>query len=302
MDAAERALLTATIHDAVADAAHADTALHELGWLDLLQAEPDDAIAIVFDALGTTNATASILDDVFVAALGLAPQPELAALLPAYGTWSPPGNAGLATARIERASELLVVGTEVVVVPVSRATVTAMGGIDPDARMSSVRVETAAAVALDHDAWDHAVARCQRALAHQTAGATRAMLDLARQHAVDRVQFGTPIARFQAVRHRLADSLVAIEALDAALTAAADAPGPETAALAKAFAGRTARTVATHCQQVLAGIGFTTDHPFYRYLKRTMLLDGIFGSTDDLVVAIGRQLLASRHVPTLVEL
>ena len=79
------------------------------------------------------------------------------------------------------------------------------------------------------------------------------MLDLARAHALERVQFGRPIARFQAVRHRLADALVAVEALDAALGAAWDEPNPMTAALAKAIAGRTARTVATHCQQVLAG-------------------------------------------------
>ena len=71
---------------------------------------------------------------------------------------------------------------------------------------------------------------------------------------------------------------------------------------AKATAGRTAETVATHCQQVLAGIGFTTDHPFHRFLKRTMLLEGLFGSADDIATDIGRQLLAARRVPTLIEL
>ena len=75
-----------------------------------------------------------------------------------------------------------------------------------------------------------------------------------------------------------------------------------TAALAKASAGRTARTVATHCQQVLAGIGFTTDHPFHRFLKRALALEGLFGSADDIVVEIGRQLMAERTVPTLIEL
>ena len=53
---------------------------------------------------------------------------------------------------------------------------------------------------------------------------------------------------------------------------------------------------------MLAGIGFTTDHPFHRSLKRTMLLDGLFGSSDDLVVAIGHTLLAAREVPVLVDL
>ena len=79
-------------------------------------------------------------------------------------------------------------------------------------------------------------------------------------------------------------------------------PGPETAALAKAVAGRTARTVSRHCQQVLAGIGFTTEHRFHRYLKRTMVLEGLFGSVDQIVLDVGRRLLATRHVPTLIEL
>ena len=128
------------------------------------------------------------------------------------------------------------------------------------------------------------------------------MLALARSHALTRVQFDRPIAGFQAVRHRLADALVAVESLEATLTAAREEPNPDTAALAKAVAGRTARTVATHCQQVLAGIGFTTEHSFHRFLKRTLALEGLFGSADAIVLDVGRRLLAERRVPTLIEL
>jgi alkylation response protein AidB-like acyl-CoA dehydrogenase len=53
---------------------------------------------------------------------------------------------------------------------------------------------------------------------------------------------------------------------------------------------------------VLAGIGFTTEHAFHRILKRAMSLEGLFGSTDALVLAVGRKLLAERKVPTLIEL
>jgi alkylation response protein AidB-like acyl-CoA dehydrogenase len=128
------------------------------------------------------------------------------------------------------------------------------------------------------------------------------MLDLARTHAMERVQFGRPIARFQAVRHRLAEALVAVESLDTALAAAREEANPDTAALAKAIAGRTAHTVGRHCQQVLAGIGFTTEHAFHRFLKRALALEGLFGSADAIVLDIGRRLLARRHVPTLIEL
>ena len=63
-----------------------------------------------------------------------------------------------------------------------------------------------------------------------------------------------------------------------------------------------AQTVARHCQQVLAGIGFTTDHAFHCYLKRTLALDGLFGSTDAIVVDLGHQLLTTREVPRVIEL
>jgi alkylation response protein AidB-like acyl-CoA dehydrogenase len=59
---------------------------------------------------------------------------------------------------------------------------------------------------------------------------------------------------------------------------------------------------ATHCQQVLAGVGFTTDHPFHGYLKRTMVLSGLFGTADAIAMDLGRRLLEARRVPTLIEL
>ena len=286
MDAAERALLESTVAEAFAGGGALDGVLADLGWLEMLATEPDAAVAIVGTALGRVNGTASILDDVVVAALGLEPRADLATLLPAFG-----GTIG--TARVASASELCIGGT---IVPIGAAAVTPIGGIDPEGGWHTVRVD--ATTDLD----TNAVAWGRRAVGHQIAGASRAMLDLACDHARERVQFGRPIARFQAVRHRLAESLVAIEALDAALAAAADEPNPTTAALAKALAGRTARTVGAHCQQVLAGIGFTTEHPFHTYLKRTMFLDGVFGAADDIVVDLGRELLSSRTVPTLIEL
>jgi hypothetical protein len=322
MDVAERALLAETVRQAIAgvpdvDVAAIDRVLAGLGWLDMLRAESDVAIEVVFRALGRANANATPLDDVIVHALGLVARAELGALIPPFTTWDAPGRIeggraradGLATARATTADAVVVVcdgggAVRAVTVPTAATVFTAIAGIDPDAHVHVVRVDAAPAevIPIDRASWDAAVAVAQRAVAHQIAGASEAMLDLARTHAVERVQFGRPIARFQAVRHRLADALVAIEALDAALIAAADEPSPETAALAKAIAGRTARTVAAHCQQVLAGIGFTTDHPFHRCLKRTMLLDGLFGSADELVLDIGRRLLATRHVPTLIEL
>ncbi len=321
MDATERSLLATTIGDALTTVPEADTAavdgiLADLGWLDMLAAEPDDAIAIVFGALGRANVSSTVLDDVLAHALGIEPRPDRAILLPSFGTWHAPGRIddghmrahGLTTARYATATELVVVGRDHVqlcaaTLRPAAASSTRAGGIDPAAGLHLVDIDAnVSATAIEHSRWDAGVALGRRAIAAQLAGASRAMLDLARTHAVERVQFGRPIARFQAVRHRLADALVAIEALDAALHAAADVQRPQTAALAKAIAGRTARTVGAHCQQVLAGIGFTTDHPFHRYLKRTIVVEGLFGSADDIALEIGRSLLRTRTIPTLIEL
>lgn len=320
IDAADRAVMEESVRAALASAdgrKAVDGVLGQLGWLEMLAAEAPDAIDVVFTALGATDRMATALDDVVVSALGAEPRADLAVLLPRFAAWDPPGRIdasdfdahGLATARAATAGEMLVVcGTAsepwCVTVPMRVAEVRAVHGIDPDAGFHAVRVQGGAAVAarLDPAAWQSALALGRRAVAHQIAGASRAMLSLARTHAMERVQFGRPIAAFQAVRHRLADALVAVEALEATLTAAKEEPNSATAALAKAVAGRTARTVAVHCQQVLAGIGFTTEHPFHRFLKRTMALEGLFGSAEEIVLDVGRQLIAARHVPTLIEL
>jgi hypothetical protein len=299
-------LLEETVRGALAGrAGDADAVLAEVGWLEMLDAEPDDAIAIVFQALGASNAASSALDDVVARTLGVKPRVDLAVVLPPFGSWEPPGGAGLATARIAVARDVLVCdGRRAAVVPASALDVRRVQGVDPDGGWHTVagEVDLTAGDDLDPSGWDAAVAHARRALAYEMLGACRPMLALARAHAVERVQFDRPIGSFQAVRHRLAEALVAVESLDATLRAAADEPGATTAALAKATAGRTTHTVARHCQQVLAGIGFTTDHAFHRHLKRTMMLDGLLGSADRITIDLGRQLIAGRRVPTLIEL
>ncbi len=128
------------------------------------------------------------------------------------------------------------------------------------------------------------------------------MLDLAREHALDRVQFGRPVASFQAVRHRLAETLVAIEAADAALAAAWDDGSSTSAAIAKAVAGRGARRAAVHSQQVLAGIGFTTEHPLHRYVRRVLVLDQVLGDATSLTRRLGADILRTRALPALLPL
>jgi alkylation response protein AidB-like acyl-CoA dehydrogenase len=128
------------------------------------------------------------------------------------------------------------------------------------------------------------------------------MLSLARQHALDRVQFGKPIASFQAVRHRLAETLVAIEGAEATLSLPSDDNPDLTALLAKAAAGKAALTAARHCQQVLGGIGFTAEHDLHHHVKRVLVLDGLLGSSKELTRKAGAGLRARGSAPRLATL
>src|SRR5438067_2159847 len=75
-------------------------------------------------------------------------------------------------------------------------------GIDPGLGLVEVTGDAVATEVGPAD-WVAAVALSQVALGHELVGAARSMLELARGHALERVQFGRPIAAFQAVRHRL---------------------------------------------------------------------------------------------------
>ena len=142
----------------------------------------------------------------------------------------------------------------------------------------------------------------RHALGWWLVGTSRAMLSLARQHALDRVQFGRPVASFQAIRHRLAETLVAIEGAEATLLAAADVADDLAFLLAKAAAGQAALTAARHCQQVLGGLGFTAEHELHRHVKRSLVLDGMLGSARELTRDAGATLRAKRCAPRLTNL
>lgn len=290
-----------------------DAALDQLGWPEALHADPRVAVSILFRLQGAANAGSSALERVLLGALGA---DGGAVLLPPLGAWLPPGRLegdhlvvnGLGTAAWEGGGTAVIAaatGSGDVVVAVAAAgehfTVRRIEGIDPAFGLVEVRGTVAGPAAHPAD-WAAAVTLGQLALGHELVGAARTMLDLARAHALGRIQFGRPIAAFQAVRHRLAETMVALEAADAALDAAWDDGSGAASAIAKALAGRGARVAARHCQQVLAGIGFTTEHPFHRYLHRVLVLDQLLGASRTLTADLGDRMLRSRRLPDLLPL
>ena len=285
MDASELALFRASLARATENhtGKALDDTLDELGWRDALTQDRRVAVSTLFELQGRANATSSALDAVLANALGT----DGPVVLPPFGSCDQPQSRGLGTYAFANRKP-------------DGVTVSPVAGIDPD--LALVEVTGDLQFAGPSSRWPEAVAAGQLALAHELIGASRTMLQLARDHAVERIQFGRPIAAFQAVRHRLAESFVAIEAADAALAVAWELGSAAAAAMAKAVAGRGGRTVARHCQQVLAGVGFTTEHPFHRYLRRALVLDALLGDTRTLTQQLGAEMLRTRELPLVVPL
>ncbi|OFJ50866.1 acyl-CoA dehydrogenase family protein [Mycolicibacterium grossiae] len=241
-----------------------DAALTEMGWADMLTDVPDLAVPLVFRLLGETGSHASALVDVVLHATGNAIGDTVELPLP-YA-----GNAWVVWDRIS------------------------VHGIDPTLGGLPLRRE--------EEGYPIRVAEARLAVGWWLVGSARAMLALARRHALDRVQFGKPIASFQAVRHRLAETLVAIEGAEATLTLPGSANPDLTALLAKAAAGKAALTAARNCQQVLGGIGFTAEHDLQHHVKRVLVLDGLLGSSRELTKRAGAGLRARGSAPRLADL
>jgi hypothetical protein len=239
-----------------------DAALTELGWAEMLSDMPDLAVPLVFRLLGETGSHASVLVDVVLHATGNAIGGTVELPLP-YA-----GNTWVVWDR-------------------TNGTTPTLGGLP---------------LRREEEGYPIRLAEARRAVGWWLVGSARAMLALARQHALDRVQFGRPIASFQAIRHRLAETLVAIEGAEATL----NLPGTDnpdlTALLAKAAAGKAALTAAKHCQQVLGGIGFTAEHDLHQQVKRALVLDGLLGSSKELTRKAGAGLRARGSVPRLAHL
>jgi alkylation response protein AidB-like acyl-CoA dehydrogenase len=111
-------------------------------------------------------------------------------------------------------------------------------------------------------------------LASEQTGGAEFCLSSTVEYSKQRVQFGRVIGSFQAVKHELADMMVAVEAArSAALYAAAaiDAGGEElfeAASVARVWCSEAYRHCAAEAIQLHGGIGFTWEHHAHWYFKR----------------------------------
>jgi pimeloyl-CoA dehydrogenase small subunit len=125
------------------------------------------------------------------------------------------------------------------------------------------------------------------ALAAEAVGAMAAMQEVTVDYMKTRKQFGVTIGSFQALRHRAAEMLVALEqarsmAMLATMMAVEDDARERRAAIsaAKVQIGRSGRIVGQSAIQIHGGIGMTMEAKVGHYFKRVTLIDTMFGDAD----------------------
>lgn len=161
-------------------------------------------------------------------------------------------------------------------------------------------------IELDADAAARSLALARIAAAFDMLGASRALLETSSAHTQEREQFGQPIARFQAIQHLIAESVVDVSALSemcrSALEQWSHGDAVELAMAVKAYAGRTGRAVAQRALQCFGAIGFTEEHVHHRYSRRIHTLDALLGSRQALQRHLGAEIIRTGHAPRGIQI
>jgi acyl-CoA dehydrogenase len=162
-----------------------------------------------------------------------------------------------------------------------------------DVSFDGARPDMVAPVALDQQ---RLMAVGAAARLQQIAGALDKILDQSVQWSLDRVQFGRPIAKFQAVQHNLATLAGEVAAASAAADAAAEAcagdPILSEVAIAKVRGGEAAGTGAAIAHQVHGAMGFTYEHSLHHCTRRLWAWREEFGNETWWATRLGRMVAA----------
>jgi len=155
---------------------------------------------------------------------------------------------------------------------------------------TAVRVPATAVLGDPGSGWSRLQETLQRAvvaLAFEQVGGAQQCLDMSVEYAKARIQFGRPIGSFQAIKHKCADMLVAIESARSAAYYAgwAAAVGDDdlaiAAPLAKSYCSEAYSQAAGDNIQIHGGIGFTWEHDAHLFFKRAKTDELLFGAPAD---------------------
>jgi alkylation response protein AidB-like acyl-CoA dehydrogenase len=141
------------------------------------------------------------------------------------------------------------------------------------------------------------------AIAAELIGVGQRAMEMAVDYARERQQFGRQIGAYQAVSHRCAAMLLAVEESRSLTYFAAWAAGAEpeslplAAAMANARASDSAWEIAASALQVFGGIGFTWEHDLQFWLKRSRVAGRMLGSPREHRERVAERVFAGEPVP-----
>lgn len=123
-----------------------------------------------------------------------------------------------------------------------------------------------------------------------------AALEAATVYAKERIAFGHPIANYQAIQWKIADSATLLEAsrlmiLQSAWLKDHKQPFSQAAAMAKLFASEAAEKACFEAIQVFGGAGYSRDYPVERYYRDNRLTEIGEGTSEIMRLVIARNLL-----------
>ena len=121
----------------------------------------------------------------------------------------------------------------------------------------------------------------------QMAGALEAVLDLTLAYVRERVQFGSPLSRFQAVQQQLALLAGEVAAAGAAVDAALEQPGLLSVASAKIRCGQAVGRSTEIAHQLHGAIGYTDEHRLHQFTRRLWSWRDEFGGETEWAARLG---------------
>jgi alkylation response protein AidB-like acyl-CoA dehydrogenase len=168
----------------------------------------------------------------------------------------------------------------------------ALVGMDQTRRQAEldlhgVRVPASARLGPEGEAWPriaHILDLATVALCAESVGGAQRCLDLSVAYARERRQFGRPIGSFQAIKHKCANLLLAVESSRSAAYYAGWAASegepelPALAALAKAYVSEAYFRCAAEAIQIHGGVGFTWEYDPHLYFKRARASEALLGT------------------------
>jgi hypothetical protein len=326
MDASTLDLLRVSLTKLLGEHGEASLAhrLATLGWDEVLDDDAPTATRLLFEVRGSTLSDADALGPLLAQAMaGATDRPELAGAIVLIPASLHPRHCSAAVVdgllRVEGVAWRKPVKGTRVVVP--------LAGPDEESRLAIVpgeaRWSTTNLSGLDEthglriygealeselewvagpnavSSWEAASTAGRWALAAELAAIGRAVIGQAVEYTAQRKQYGRPIGTFQALQHRLASAHASVIGAEHLTAEASMSATPWDALVAKAAAGKAAENACAQAQQCYGAIGFTWEHPFHRYLRRTYILDRLLGDWRTLEAEIGAAVATCDDMPKI---